>query len=79
MTQPLERTIWYSEITVQAEEFTDLTDRVLVFAHWRASGRNQLELDRPIAFVFTLRDTLLLRFQSYWSPDEALEAAGLRE
>src|SRR5262245_28772561 len=44
----------WDEIRLDAEEYVDLTDRVLLLAHRRASGRNRLEVDRAVGFVFTV-------------------------
>jgi ketosteroid isomerase-like protein len=69
----------WDDIRMEPEEFIDLGDRVLALVRFRASGRNQLELDQQVAHLWTLRDGLILRFQSYWDQAEALRATGLRE
>jgi uncharacterized protein len=68
----------WDDIRIEPEEFIDLGDRVLVLARFRASGRNQIEINQQIAQLWTLRDGLILSFQSYWDHAEALEATGLR-
>jgi ketosteroid isomerase-like protein len=66
----------WDDIQLEPEEFIDLGDRVLVLARFRASGRNQIEVNRPIAQLWTMRDGLIVSFQSYWDRAEALAAAG---
>ena len=62
----LERLAWtgsWEQIRIEPEEFVNLTRGcVLDLAHWRTSGRDQIDVNRPVAFVFTLRDGLLVRF-----------------
>jgi ketosteroid isomerase-like protein len=53
-----------------------------VVAVFRNSGRARLsgvEADLTFAVVYTLRDGKIVRGREYWTRDEALEAAGLRE
>jgi ketosteroid isomerase-like protein len=69
----------WDDIRIEPEEFIDLGDRVLALVRFRASGRNQIEIDQQVAQLFTLRGDLVLSFQSYWDRAEALEATGLRE
>jgi ketosteroid isomerase-like protein len=48
----------------------------------RISGRARLsgvEVDLTFAVVYTLRDGKVARGREYWTRDQALEAAGLRE
>jgi ketosteroid isomerase-like protein len=68
----------WEDIRIEPEEFIDLGDRVLVLACFRASGRNQIEVNQPVAHLWTLRDGLILSFRSYWNRAEALEAAELQ-
>jgi len=69
----------WESIRAEPERFVDLGDRVLVVAHFHAVSRDGLEIDQQVAFLFTLREGLLLRFRSYLDRAEAFEAAGLRE
>jgi len=55
-----------------------LGDSALVLVHFRASGRSQIAVDQSVAFLFTMRDGLVVRFQSYWDRATALEAVDLR-
>ena len=55
-------------------------DRMI--AVMRISGRAKLsgvEVDLTFAVVYTLRDGRVARGREYWTRDQALEAAGLRE
>jgi ketosteroid isomerase-like protein len=53
-----------------------------VIAVTRISGRAELsgvETDLTYAALYTIRDGKIVRGREYWTRDEALEAAGLRE
>jgi uncharacterized protein len=53
-----------------------------VIAVTRISGRAKLsgvETDLTYAALYTIRDGKIVRGREYWTRDEALEAAGLRE
>jgi ketosteroid isomerase-like protein len=53
-----------------------------VIAVTRISGRARLsgvETDLTYAALYTIRDGKIVRGREYWTRDEALEAAGLRE
>jgi ketosteroid isomerase-like protein len=53
-----------------------------VIAVTKISGRAKLsgvETDLTYAALYTVRDGKIVRGREYWSRDEALEAAGLRE
>jgi ketosteroid isomerase-like protein len=53
-----------------------------VIAVGRISGRAKLsgvETDLTFAALYTVRDGKIVRGREYWSRDEALQAAGLRE
>jgi ketosteroid isomerase-like protein len=53
-----------------------------VIAVVRISGRAKLsgvETDLTYAALYTIRDGKIVRGREYWTRDEALEAAGLRE
>ena len=55
-------------------------DRVIAVT--RISGRAKLsgvETDLTYAALYTIRDGKIVRGREYWTRDEALEAAGLRE
>jgi len=65
---------------VEATEFRDLGERVVVLGHLRARGRESgIELDSPWAGVAEFKSGKVVRFRDYFDHGEALEAAGLRE
>ena len=58
-------------------EFRDLGDRVIAIGRVKARGRESgVELDSPIAFVFTLRRGKLVKAEGFLNRAQALEAAG---
>ena len=71
--------VW-GEFRWEPEEFFDAGDDVLVFIRLTAKGRGSGALiDRPIAHLCTIRAGKLIRHETFWSRDGALEAAGLSE
>jgi ketosteroid isomerase-like protein len=55
-------------------------DRLVSIHRFRRTARHTgIELDIPVAYLWTFRDGRVIHFQSYLDPEEALEAAGLRE
>ena len=70
----------FEELRNEWSEFRDLGDRVLVFGHVKARGRESgVELDSPMGWVFTVRRGKLMKADGFLSRAEALEAAGLSE
>ena len=70
----------YREVRVEAREFIDAGDQVVVIGLTRATARGSgLELENPIALVWTVRDGRLVRNEVFTDRREALEAAGLGE
>ena len=57
--------------------FIDLGTRVLVLGHFHVIGRDGIEVERPFANLWTLRDGLAVRMDESYSINRALEAAGL--
>jgi ketosteroid isomerase-like protein len=69
----------FEQLTNEWREFRDLGDRVLAIGRVRARGRESgVELDSPIAFLFTLRREKLVKAEGFLSGADALEAAGLQ-
>ena len=70
----------WSEFRIEAEEFRDLGEQVLVlgraFARAEASG---IALDEPAAWLAVMREGQIVRFRSFSNQREALEAAGLED
>jgi ketosteroid isomerase-like protein len=62
------------------EELIDAGDRVVALVQQRGAGRSsQIAVGNQIAFVFTLKERLVVRQHTFRNKEEALEAAGLRE
>jgi ketosteroid isomerase-like protein len=63
---------------IEAEEFLDAGDRVLVRARQRGLGKHSgVEVDMPLFGVWTFREAKVVRISFYSSEREAREAAGL--
>jgi ketosteroid isomerase-like protein len=62
---------------VEAEEFLDAGDRVLVFMSWWARGHSGVEAVWPQAWIFTVRGGRLARLQVVFDREQALKAVGL--
>jgi ketosteroid isomerase-like protein len=71
-------TLWNVDIDIS--EARDLSDSVLVLAVFRAKGKGSgVEVEQSIGYLFEFEDGLIRKARAYLSPQEALEAAGLRE
>jgi ketosteroid isomerase-like protein len=71
--------VW-SEFRVEAEDFIDAGDKLLVIGRVRGRGRgSDIKLDAPVFMAWTFRDRWAVRQQWFAERTEALEAAGLRE
>jgi ketosteroid isomerase-like protein len=69
-----------SEFNIEAEEWIDAGERVVVFLRMRATGRGSgVTLDRQDAMVAEVRDRKIVRVDYYNSRREALRAVGLEE
>jgi len=71
----------FDDFTSEPVELIDAGEYSVV-AVTRISGRAKLsgvETDLTYAALYTLRDGKIVRGREYWTRDEALEAAGLRE
>ena len=65
-------------VQVDAEEFRDAGDDVVVLGRLQGRGRaSGVELDVPMGFVWTLRDGKVVRAKSFSEQADALLAAGL--
>jgi ketosteroid isomerase-like protein len=70
----------WAEFRITTEEFQELDGEILVLGRAFARGRGSgITLDAPAAWMAGLRDRRIVDFRSFSSPQEALEAAGLRE
>jgi ketosteroid isomerase-like protein len=81
------RTFWgeedleaWDERHLEAEEFIDAGDDVVVLLHeYRRGRRSGIELETDTAVVCEVNGGRVVRIQGYMERNEALEAAGLRE
>lgn len=69
----------WEELSLNAERFFDLGERVLTLSRFEARGRDGIEVNLEMAHVWTLRGGLVVRMDAYADRGEALEAAGLDE
>ena len=70
----------WEERRLEAEEFIDAGDDVVVLLHEYRRGRGSgVELEAKTAVVVTVSGGRVVRIQGYMDRDAALEAAGLRE
>ncbi len=70
----------FGKVQWEAEEVVESGERLLVGLKLQATGRaSGIEGEFRIFQVWTIRDSKLVRLESYLSRDEALEAAGLEE
>jgi len=68
------------ELSTSISEIRAVGDKVLVTTTGRGRGkRSMVSVERPIWFVMTLRDGLVVRIETYTDPEPALQAAGLSE
>jgi ketosteroid isomerase-like protein len=71
-------TLWNLEIDLS--DIRDLGETVLGLGRIRTMGRaSSAQVERPVGYVFEFEDGLIRRARAYLSPEEALEAVGLRE
>jgi uncharacterized protein len=70
----------WQERRLEAEEFIDAGDSVVVLLHEYRRGRGSgVELESETALVVAVREGRVVRIQGYLNRPEALKAAGLRE
>ena len=70
----------WTDMSVQAEGFTEVGARVLVLARQRAVGRQSgVPMRNLDAWVFSLRGGRIVRWDAYWNPAEARRALGIEE
>jgi ketosteroid isomerase-like protein len=68
------------EVRFEVEEMVDAGDCVIALTRLVARSRTTgIELAQPVAMVWTLRDGLAVRLDSYGTREEALQAVGLAE
>jgi ketosteroid isomerase-like protein len=70
----------WEEHRSESEEIREIDDgRVLLLSIEHFRGRDGMEIDQPCGTIFTFRNGKVVRMQSFWEREKALEAAGLSE
>jgi ketosteroid isomerase-like protein len=69
----------WEEISLEPERVIDLGERILVLSHFRARGRDGIEVKRPFAHLWTVRFGQIVRMDAFSDQQKALDAAGLKE
>jgi ketosteroid isomerase-like protein len=68
------------EIHVEFSTIRDLGNRIFAVGHIRVRGKGSgAETESPVGCLAELKDGKLIRVRTYLDPEDALEAAGLRE
>ena len=66
----------WESFDIDAEEFREVGDRVLIDGHVRARGRGSgVDFEQPLLMVVWFRDGKVARVQSFLDRDQANEAA----
>lgn len=68
-----------SEMHLEAEQFVDAGDRVLVVLRWWARGRSGVEAEMRQAGIFTVSEGRVASWQVFFDCDQAFRAVGLRD
>ncbi len=69
----------WDELSVEPDRMIEIDDRVLALVHFRARGRDGIEVQLPLAHLWTMRNGLAVRMDAYSDQQKALASAGLRE
>jgi ketosteroid isomerase-like protein len=69
----------WEELTVEVERFVDLGDQVLTLSYFDGKARDGMEVRRPLAHLWTLREGRIIRMNAFQDHHQALEAVGLSE
>jgi ketosteroid isomerase-like protein len=70
----------YEELTSELEQIVGEDDRLVSIHRVRGRARySGIEAEGPLAYLWTFRAGKVIHFQSFRDPEEALDAAGLRE
>jgi ketosteroid isomerase-like protein len=64
---------------LKVERFIDLGDQVLTLSYFDGKARDEIEVRRPLAHLWTLRDGKVIRMNAFQDHHRALEAVGLAE
>ena len=63
---------WERPLTIEAEEFIQSGNRILVLVHWTGRGKGSgVEVEGRGAHLWTFRDGLATRFDTYRDREEA--------
>jgi ketosteroid isomerase-like protein len=54
-------------------------ERVLMLTVELLRGRDGLKFEQPVGAIITLRAGQVVRYEAFWTPERALQAAGLRD
>jgi uncharacterized protein len=69
----------WEELLVEPDRVIDLGARVLVLAHFHVRGRDGIEVQRPVAHLWTMRNGQAVRMDAYSNHQNGLAAAGLSQ
>src|SRR5690349_7860028 len=62
----------WESMTADIEAVFEGDPDILIYARFRARGRDGLEVDQPVAFLFTIGPSgQLSRFEAFWNRDNA--------
>lgn len=69
----------FEKLRFQSERVIDLGDRIVALGRWTGRGRgSRYEFDpQPYAFLVTLEDGRMIRYEWFADHEEALRAAGV--
>jgi ketosteroid isomerase-like protein len=70
----------WSDVHVKAESCDEVGERVIALVRHRGIGkRSGARMDHVDAWVFSLRDGRIVRWDAYWDPADAERALGFKE
>src|SRR5215207_4159416 len=70
----------HEAITIETERVVGDGDRLVSIHRFRGRARHTgIELEGPLAYVWTFQDGKVVHLKSFAGPEDALEAAGLSE
>ena len=70
----------WEDLWWEPQRLIDAGDQVVAIVTTHVRGRGSgIDLEIPLGNVWTIRDGLLIHFEMFLNPEDALEAAGLRE
>jgi hypothetical protein len=68
----------WDEFRAELVEVIDVSDTKATSLRFTTFGREAWTSSRMVAYVHTFRDGLIVRWEMFFSREQALEAAGLR-